>query len=181
MDHEIFFIPGVTNGEDLMFKYCAFFAAKQIEYCSYRLYVYRHNQYSVTSNLEKQALQYYGVFFKAWNGLMTWLTKQVSVSESAQMIEFARKRNNCTCMYAARSYCAWHNGSFSDFEREIINGLLLQRFLKPVEFEDDASLSRDYKCLINHPKRFYMKFYLQGIRDEMKEYIKRLIKLSASK
>ena len=40
-NYEIFYIPGVTNGEDLMFKYCAFFAANKIEYCSGMLYIYR--------------------------------------------------------------------------------------------------------------------------------------------
>ena len=176
MNNEILFIPGVKNGEDLAFKYCAFSTANRIEYFPRLFYIYRRNSHSVTNNLGKQALEYYGIFFLSWKGLIDWFAKRVPTDDNVRMLNFAKVRNNCTCMYAARAYCIWHNGSFAEFERDVIKRLLPQYLLQPVSFENDMLLSRDYECLLNSPKRFYMKYYLQGVGDRIKHSIKRTIK-----
>lgn len=174
-NNNITFIPGVPNGEDLMFKYCAFYAARKLNYYPSLLYVYRQNEESVSHNLSRNALQYYDIFFLAWNGLADWLRSCPAGDERTEMIKFTEQRVNCSCMYAARSYCIWHNGSYHSFKKEVIGDFLPRHFGTTVYFGDDAALIRDYQLLAKFPLLFYSRCYFEGVIKTVKTFLRKVL------
>lgn len=176
IENTISFIPKVTSGEDLMFKYEAFLTASHLRYSSGSLYVYRQNKFSVTHNFTYNALSYYETFFLAWHGLIDWLEPRKKAADYKKALAFAQQKVNHSCMYAARSYCQWHNGSFADFKRDILLGLLPDKLILPVSFAEDKNMERDYKTLRRHPFGFYTRYYMLGIWIDIKKYIKKILR-----
>ena len=175
-DNNILFIPGVTNGEDLMFKYEAFLAASHLRYLFGSLYVYRQHSCSVTHSFVNNALSHYKTFFPAWHGLIDWLEPRKKAAGYEKALAFAHQKVNHSCMYAARSYCQWHNGSFADFKRDILLGLLPEKLISSISFTEDKNMERDYKTLCRHPFGFYTRYYMLGIWIDIKKHIKKHIK-----
>lgn len=162
LNFNIGFIPKVSNGEDLIFKYASFLIADRLCFYPLPLYVYRKNDHSVTSNYTRDACKYYEVLMLGWHGFFKWLTMQEPNENVQKAISFVRERINCTCMFASRSYCLWHNGSYINFKQSILCGFLPAHILDPVDFGDD-SLLREYRLLSKTPWLFFIKYFLKGI------------------
>ena len=160
--HRIFFIPKVTNGEDLIFKYEAFLCANQLTYYPSPLYVYRKNEHSVTSNYIRNACSYYGVLFGGWHGYRNWLESAGKSEDVSKAIAFVNQRINCTCMFAARNYCMWRNGSYTDFRKDILEELLPVYLILPAQYEDH-NLQKDYQMISSRPWLFYAKYFIKGL------------------
>lgn len=174
-DNHIFFISHLSNGEDLMFKYESFFAAEYLKYYPSRVYVYRQNKDSVTNNYCRNAEDYYSMFFLAWEGLKQWLSRREETEESIKLFAYIQQKINYSCMYEARSYCCWHNGSYKDLKNQILP-YLEKHFMPSVLFEKDDNITRkDYELLVNHTIIFWIKYTIKGTFDDIKQKIKKIL------
>lgn len=161
-NYHISFVPKVTNGEDLIFKYEAFLCANRISYYSSPLYVYRRNKDSVTNNYTRNACDYYDMLLLGWHGYLHWL-ESVDASENvSKAITFVKQRINCTCIFAARNFCLWCNGSYREFKNNIVDKLWAKNMIVPVAF-DEEELQRDFRMISNKPLLFYIKYYIKSI------------------
>ena len=101
---------------------------------------------------------------------MEWIKGKEESEDMERAIIFAKDKINYSCMYAARNYCSWHNGSYLQFRKEIIQGFMQDNMIEPISYDKDAR--RDWELLNKYPFLFFGKYYFQGITEKVKRRIK---------
>ena len=172
--NHILFSPGVTNGEDLVFKYEVFLLASQIAYSGEKLYIYRRNSDQVTSNYSRDAKEHYRVLLKGWEALEKFSKKEFlnHQEDTRKLGEYAQRKVLCTCIFASRSFCIWGNGSYKAFK------CFLEDFVFPninkglIPCDEDVLL--DYDLLLKYPFVFFIKYSRMRYIEAMKKIIRRI-------